>query len=318
MISVIYSDEFLQHDNGRFHPERPDRLKAIAQALKAASWGNQIQWYLPTSIEKSSPIALLEQVHTKTYIQMVRQIAESGGGILDADTPISPQSYDVALLAVNAWIDGVKEVLDTGKPAFVLARPPGHHAEHNRGMGFCLFSNAAIAAYYALTQPNIRRVAILDWDVHHGNGTQDITQHHPQLAYCSLHQSPCYPGTGYAHERGDFDNVLNIPMAPGSTVVEYKQAFEQQVIPFLSQFQPDLLIVSAGYDANAADPLAGIALQPEDFTQFTDSCLQLTSRILFGLEGGYDLTSLAQSVISTIEPCLGIEKSGHGEAEYKD
>lgn len=171
-------------------------------------------------------------------------------------------------------------------------------------MGFCLFSNAAIAAYYALEQPGTSRVAILDWDVHHGNGTQAIVENHSQIAYCSLHQFPCYPGTGLASERGSYNNVLNLPLPPGSTVTEYQSLFESQIIPFLTNFQPDLLIVSAGYDANAADPLADMSLQPLDYGLFTEYCLQVTRRIAFGLEGGYDFSALAQSVVATIEKCL--------------
>ena len=304
MLPVIYSDEFLKHDNGRFHPERPERLTAIVNALKAAPWADKLEWQLPTPVETRPVMPLLQQIHTPLYIERVREIATSGGGMLDADTPISPRSYDVALLAVSAWLDGVDQVLAIDNPAFVLARPPGHHAERERGMGFCLFSNAAIAAYYALKQPGIHRVGILDWDVHHGNGTQDIVESDAQIAYCSLHQHPCYPGTGKASERGLYKNVLNLPIPPGSTVANYRPLFEQKIIPFFRDFQPDLLIISAGYDANADDPLAGIALNPQDFGLFTQYCLQLTRRILFGLEGGYHLTALAQSVVATIESCL--------------
>ena len=188
--------------------------------------------------------------------------------------------------------------------AFVLARPPGHHAESDAGMGFCLFSNAAIAALYALQQPGINRVAILDWDVHHGNGTQAIVENQPQIAYCSLHQYPCYPGTGKADERGFHDNVLNLPVPPGSDITVYQPLFEKKVVPFLSNFQPDLLIVSAGYDGNKADPLANINLQPVDYGLFTAYCLGITRKIIFGLEGGYDLLTLSQSVIATITSCL--------------
>ncbi|HEY9820893.1 MAG TPA: histone deacetylase [Candidatus Sericytochromatia bacterium] len=304
MLPVIYSDEFLKHDTGRFHPERSERLSAIVKALKAAPWADQIDWQLPTPVETRPLMPLLQQIHAQRYIETVQQIASRGGGMLDADTPISSRSYDIALLAVSAWLDGVDDVLATGNPAFVLARPPGHHAERATGMGFCLFSNAAIAAYYALEQPSIQRVAILDWDVHHGNGTQDIVENEPRILYCSLHQSPCYPGTGKASERGKHNNVLNLPMSPGSTLAEYQPMFEQKVMPFFKEFQPDLLIVSAGYDANADDPLAGIALQPEDYGLFSNYCLQLTRRIVFGLEGGYHLTALAQSVVATIESCL--------------
>lgn len=306
MLPVIYSDRFLEHQTGRFHPERPERLTAIVEAIKVASWSDRIEWQLPTPLEKRDVLPWVERVHTPEYIARVRQIAKNGGGLLEMDTPVSAQSYEVALLAVSAWLDGVDRILAADRPAFVLARPPGHHAERLTGMGFCLFSNAAIAAFYALEQPGVNRVAILDWDVHHGNGTQYITESNPNIAYCSLHQSPCYPGTGSSKERGMHFNVLNLPMPPGSTLSEYQPAFEQTVIPFLRQFNPDLLVVSAGYDANHDDPLASISLQPEDFGAFTDYLLQLTHRIVFGLEGGYDLDALARSVMATLESCLAV------------
>lgn len=304
MLPIIYSDQFLAHKTGAIHPENPERLKAITTALKAAAFANQLEWCLPTSIEATRVLAFTQKVHSQEYIETVQRLAQRGGGYLDSDTLVSPDSYDVALLAVSAWIDGVETVLETSNPAFVLTRPPGHHAESDRGMGFCLFSNAAIAAYYALAQPGVDRVAILDWDVHHGNGTQAIVENHSQIAYCSLHQSPCYPGTGQASEQGAYNNVLNLPIAPGGTVAVYQPLLEQRVIPFLAKFQPDLLLVSAGYDANAADPLASMALQPQDYGLFTESCLQLTRKIVFGLEGGYDLSALSQSVVATVERCL--------------
>ncbi|MBP5973303.1 histone deacetylase [Brasilonema sp. CT11] len=304
MLPVIYSDEFLDHKTGSFHPEKPERLSAIATALKQAAFAQHIEWRLPTLPEKRSIISVLEQAHTRRYIKKVQEIAVAGGGYLDGDTPVSRRSYDVALLAVSAWLDGVDVVLETGEPAFVLARPPGHHAESDAGMGFCLFSNAAIAALYALEQPGINRVAILDWDVHHGNGTQAIVEKNSQIAYCSLHQYPCFPGTGHHTERGFHKNVLNLPIPPTSDIKIYQPAFEKKVIPFLSSFQPDLLIVSAGYDANADDPLASINLQPQDYGLFTDYCLGITRKILFGLEGGYDFDALSKSVVATIERCM--------------
>lgn len=306
MLTVIYSDEFLNHKTGLFHPERPERLTAIVNALKSVSWAQQLNWQPPTPvIDRLEPLmTLLKTVHTPSHIQHLKTIADQGGGYVDGDTPMSAESYEVALLAVSGWLDGVDQVLTTGRPAFVLARPPGHHAEADRGMGFCLFSNAAIAAYYALQQPDIQKVAILDWDVHHGNGTQALVEEDARIAYCSLHQSPCYPGTGYRDEHGAYNNVLNIPMSPGSTIELYKPAFQHYILPFLQKFQPDLLIISAGYDANADDPLASISLQPQDYGLLTEYCLQLTSKIVFGLEGGYDLPSLSQSVVETLEKCL--------------
>ncbi len=304
MLPIFYSDEFLQHDPGYGHPECPERLTAIVRALKTAPWADQLSWQSPTPVQQRDIMPWVLTVHDAGYVEALRQLANGGGGRIDADTRVSPRSFEVALLAVSAWIDGVNSALATNAPSFVLARPPGHHAVKRTGMGFCLLSNAAIAAYYALKQPGIERVAVLDWDVHHGNGTQDIVEHNARIAYCSMHQSPCYPGTGFANERGKHKNVLNIPMRPGSAIADYTLAFEQQVIPFLQEFQPDLLLVSAGYDANAADPLASIELEPTDYTILTQYCLELTSRIVFGLEGGYHFAALANSVVATVAPCL--------------
>ena len=304
MLPIFYSDQFLQHQTGAFHPERPQRLTAIKTALEASCWAPQLEWRLPTPVSQRDPVSIMEQVHPLTYIEAVNQLARRGGGRIDADTIVSPHSYDVGRLAVNAWLDGVDIVLQRQAPAFVLARPPGHHALREQGMGFCLFANAAIAAHYALAQPQVERVAILDWDVHHGNGTQAIVESHPHIAYCSLHQFPCYPGTGTAQESGEYNNVLNLPMEAGSTITDYEPLFQEQIMPFLRAFAPSLLIVSAGYDANADDPLASICLRPADFGRFTRYCLSLTCSILFGLEGGYDLDALSQSVLATLEPCL--------------
>lgn len=306
MLPIIYSEAFLRHKTGSTHPEKPERLTAIVEALKSASWASQLLWQLPNPVDEHRVLKMVKTVHSLEHLTLLKTIAASGGGAIDSDTPISPDSYNVALLAVSAWLDGVDTVITTGKPAFVLARPPGHHATRNDAMGFCLLSNAAIAAHYALTQPQIQRVAILDWDVHHGNGTQDLVESNPQIAYCSLHQSPAYPGTGQASDRGLSENVLNLPMSPHSTIVEYQSAFNNAVIPFLKQFQPDLLIVSAGYDANELDPLARVDLQPQDYGLFTDYCLELTPKIVFGLEGGYHLQALAKSVEATVASCLKI------------
>lgn len=311
MIPIFYSDEFLDHDTGAYHPECAGRLVAIKTYLENQPWSKQLDWRSPTPIthqptsEAGDRLQVaIAAVHPPEHIGLIRRLAEKGGGQVDGDTPVSARSYEVAQLAVSAWLDGVDTVLQTQRPAVALVRPPGHHATATRAMGFCLFSNAAIAALYALRHPNINHIAILDWDVHHGNGTQSIVEHHPQIRYCSLHEFPHYPGTGSRTERGIFDNVLNIPMVAGSTIAEYDVAFQQEVIPFLQRDCPDLIIVSAGYDATKADPLANIFLQPEDFGRFSRYCLEITPSVLFGLEGGYDFEAIAQSVAATLTPCL--------------
>lgn len=312
---ILYSPEFLKHQTGPYHPERPQRLEAIVQLLKDATWANQLAWQFPTSVAARDPLAWIERVHHPKYLQSLVTLAESLGleerGHLDPDTVISRESYQVALLAVNAWLDGVDQTCNTHQPSLVLARPPGHHALPEWGMGFCLLANAAIAAHYALSLPGISRVAILDWDVHHGNGTQACVESLPNIAYCSLHQSPHYPYTGASHEQGHHQNVLNVPLDAGSTGADYYQAIESQIIPFLRAFNPDLLLVSAGYDAHRDDPLSEILLTPADYAQFTQACLSLTTKIVFGLEGGYDLRGLATSVKATVAACLGqdIDKS---------
>ncbi|MGG6237455.1 histone deacetylase family protein [Nodosilinea sp. AN01ver1] len=305
-FAVIYSPEFLSHDTGHFHPENAGRLKAVVAALEQVAWADHLDWRSPTPVQQRDVDTLIAQIHNPRYITALRELAHTGGGQIDGDTVVSEHSYAVARLAVSAWLDGVDYVRSTGHSAFVLARPPGHHAMRDRGMGFCLFSNAAIAAHYALEQPGIARVAILDWDVHHGNGTQALVEQNAAIAYCSLHQLPGYPGTGHSSETGFHGNVLNIPMPPGSASDAYAKAFEQQVIPFLKAFAPDLLIVSAGYDANAADPLASVNLNPDDYGTLTRQCLSVTDNILFGLEGGYDYDALSQSVVATIAARLAL------------
>jgi acetoin utilization deacetylase AcuC-like enzyme len=312
-IPIIYDDAFLAHHTGRGHAENAGRLRAVVQALRQGDWVERLAWQLPTPIHQRDPLPWIEAVHASRYVQTLKKFAQEGGGYLDPDTVVSEASYDVALLAVNAWLDAVDFVLNNECFAFVLARPPGHHALKDQGMGFCLLANAAISAHYALQQPNIQRVAILDWDVHHGNGTQALVEANPQVIYCSLHQSPAYPGTGFASETGFYGNVLNLPMLPGSTIADYQSQFEGRVIPFIRDFAPDLLIVSAGYDANAADPLAEINLNPADYGLLAEACLPLAPAVMFGLEGGYDYATLAASVMATLEVCWQQMRVNEGE-----
>ena len=304
MIPVIYSEQFLLHQTGENHPECHERLTAIVEALTNVSWHEQIDWRSPSDPMEREVLSEIHKVHSPEYLKTLADLAAQGGGYLDSDTVVSAHSYQVALLAVSAWLDGLDWVVQNDSPAFVLARPPGHHALKDRGMGFCLLSNAAIAANYALQLPQVNKVAILDWDVHHGNGTESIVDANPQIGYCSLHQLPGYPGTGSFDYAGQHHNVLNLPLKPGSKAPDYQLLFDRQVIPFLKKFGTDLIIVSAGYDANEQDPLAEINLDPQDYGDFTNQLKKITSRLLFGLEGGYHLAALAKSVVATLASCL--------------
>ncbi|QHU98737.1 histone deacetylase family protein [Synechocystis sp. CACIAM 05] len=303
MVAIIYSAEFLRHETGPTHPECPARLTAIATALRKMPGANYLHWQKPSPVTWNLDSYIL-RCHSQEYLNKLAKLAELGGGSLDADTHVSPQSYDVARLAVRAWLDGVDHVLNQREAVFVLARPPGHHAIRNTGMGFCLLNNVAIAAHYALTRPGVERVAIVDWDVHHGNGTEALVDHNPRIFYCSLHQFPCYPGTGAAGDRGQHDNVLNIPLKPGGDGKVYREAFENKALPFLRQVKPDLLLVSAGYDANHSDPLAYMNLIPEDYGMMTHYLMEISPYPVLGLEGGYHLPTLAKSVVETLKPLL--------------
>lgn len=294
----IYSDRFLEHRCPHFHFECPERLVVICQHLQKAF--PTAEWREPTP-EGEGLTPWLERVHHPTYLEQLTQMAAAGGGWLDPDTYLNGQSDRVARLAVQAWLDGVDLAVQRQQPIFVLARPPGHHALRERGMGFCLLANGAIASHYALSLPSITRVAILDWDVHHGNGTQALVQDHPRIAYCSLHEFPAYPYTGEGSDRDPHNNVLNLPMPAGSTGQTYRAAFEDQVIPFLQRFCPDLLIISAGYDAHRDDPLSRIELEDADYGWMMRQCLQITHRIVVGLEGGYNLEALGRSVVASVQ-----------------
>lgn len=297
MIDIFYSDRFLLHDTGFGHPESPERLKAIVDRLREVPYANHLSWHEPDRI----PVELLGQVHSTSYIEEVSRTAQMGGFSLDPDTYISLESYDVALQSAGAWTAAVDSVLDNKRSAFVLSRPPGHHAERNHSAGFCLFANCALAATYALEERKVSRIAILDWDVHHGNGTQHILETERRASYASLHQWPFFPGTGASHETGDYHNVLNIPLPAGSGRSVYMKHFEDEILPFLRAQEPELLLVSAGFDASLKDPIGSMNLTSKEFAQFTEMILDLRTEVLFGLEGGYHLQDLAECVDAVLE-----------------
>ncbi len=292
---------FLAHDTGAGHPERADRLRAIHERLDACGLGAQVMAHEPGR----ASIEAIRAVHDAAVVECVRRGAAAGSAVLDGgDTVVSADSYEAALRAVGGAIEAVDHVLDGAwDNAFVACRPPGHHAEAGASMGFCLFNNVAIAAQHAIER-GARRVAIIDWDVHHGNGTQHIFEARGDVFYASLHQWPWYPGTGAATERGRGAGegaTLNLPMAAGDGDAAYMDAFEATLLPALDAFAPDLVVVSAGFDAHVRDPLSSTRVTAEAFARMTTLLLaHAGGRLVSLLEGGYDLEGLADSAAAHV------------------
>ena len=300
----VYHADYLNHDTGMQNPERPERLQASIKALEASDFWTDLH-----QIE-AAPVTI-EQIcyaHAQEHIDRVRWHCENNIP-LDYDTPTSPASYDIARLSTG----GVLRIADAVMAgnvsnAFALVRPPGHHATPNRSMGFCLFNNVAIAARYLQREHGVARVAIIDWDVHHGNGTQDIFYDDPSVFFFSAHQVPLYPGTGMANETGTGNAVgttLNIPMRPGSEPSDYIEVFQNTLKPALLDFAPDFLIISAGFDAHRLDPLAAINMTADGFASLTDILCEIAAetcegRLISALEGGYDLQGLSESVVAHV------------------
>lgn len=304
-VGYVYSPEYLRHDTGS-HPEKADRLRAIMGALTETKIEKKL-----TEIEpRPASLDEVEAIHEPAYVEHVLEFAERGGGHLDMDTVVSPDSYRVAMLAAGGTLSAVEAVLDEKvDSAFALVRPPGHHAEPARGMGFCLFNNVAIAARYAQRQ-GLERILIVDWDLHHGNGTQKAFYDDPSVLYFSTHQFPYYPGTGSIAEVGVGDGegyTVNVPLRPGVGDSGYEQIFDEILLPVAEQFRPDLVIVSAGQDGHAADPLGGMSLTTRGFEAMTRKVSGITGQTVIALEGGYNLRALAASVLAIF---TGLEDLG--------
>ena len=283
---------------GPFHPECPDRLRAVLSALEAEEFASLLR--------ESAPEATVEQltrVHPQNYVEAILAIRPEIGEMvpLDGDTSMGEGSAEAALRAAGAGLMAVDAVMEGwARSAFAAVRPPGHHAEPTRPMGFCLFNNAAVAALHARVRWGLKRVAVLDFDVHHGNGTQAVFESDPGLFYASSHQSPCYPGTGHAWEHGVAGNIVNAPLRPGDGSVAFRAVWERTILPALDKFVPELLIISAGFDAHRDDPLAQLRVETADYAWLTDRFVTLAERHCGGrvvsmLEGGYDLNALAAS-----------------------
>ena len=303
-----YHPDYLNHDTGPNHPERPARLRASLAALQESEVWEQLHPIEPGP----ASVAQLCYAHNPAYPEHIRRHCEQEIP-LTYDTTVGHESYDIALLSTGGVLR-VAEAVATGtvKNAFAMVRPPGHHATQGQSMGFCLFNNIAIAARYLQREHGVGKVAIVDWDVHHGNGTQDIFYEDETVFFFSIHQSPLYPGTGSSYERGSGKargTTLNMPMPEGSGDPEYIAVFTDVLIPALRDFSPEVLLISAGFDAHYLDPLAGTELTADGFSTLTDLILELaqetaSGRVISALEGGYSLEGVSESVVVHVERLL--------------
>lgn len=300
----VYDDRYLLHDPGSWHPERPDRLKAIQRALKESG---VLELVVPIK-PYPAPLSWVERLHDPDYIRRFKEACERREQIFEVqDCGICPESYEIALLAAGGVMAAVDAVMgEKAVNAFCAVRPPGHHAEKDRALGFCFFNNVALGALYLLENFGLERVAIFDWDVHHGNGTQHLFEADPRVFYVSVHEDPqyCYPGTGYAREEGKGQGkgfTLNLPFPPRSGNEEYLEAINEKAMPRLRQFAPQFVMISAGFDAHSKDPLAHINLTSSAYREMTRLLLDLAQesaggRLITVLEGGYNLEVLEECV----------------------
>ena len=293
---IITTDTYLNHDTGQGHPERPDRVTVIIDHLKKVKSKNLI-WKKPTKFD----LKYLEYAHDKDYLDNVKDsFPKQGLNFLDGDTIVSPGSKDATRDAVGSILTAIDGVMKKDfSNAFCAGRPPGHHAEKQKAMGFCVYNNIAVGAYYLLEKYKLNKVAIIDFDVHHGNGTQNIFYDNEKVLYISTHQYPYYPGTGTEQEKGKYNNIFNIPLPAGTTSEEYLNAYEF-VLKKLKEFKPEFILFSAGFDAHKDDPLAQFQLKSKDFYDLTKRTLSLAKvfsegKVVSILEGGYDLNALQES-----------------------
>jgi acetoin utilization deacetylase AcuC-like enzyme len=305
--AVLVDRTYLEHENPPGHPERADRIGVLLQALDGAPNTPRVEPH-PATLDQ------IHAVHTKEHVARIAATEGRERTIFDADTQTSPRTYETALLAAGGFLAVLDAILDDrADNGIALVRPPGHHAESNRAMGFCFFNNVAVGARYLQDQHGMERVLIVDWDVHHGNGTQEIFYGDPSVFYVSLHEHPNYPGTGAAEETGGgrgLGTTLNVPLPAGSGDAEYVEAFEQIIEPACRRFAPDFVLISAGFDAHVRDPLASMEMTEAGFVTLSRKLMGIAEACCGGrraavLEGGYDLTALRDSVLAVVRELRG-------------
>lgn len=311
-VGFVYHSNFLKHKTGPMHPERPERLETIISMLEKKNLKEKLKNILP----KPADELWVTSVHTSQHLDALRAVgaqADNDLAYIDGDTPMSRDSLDVAFLAVGGVLEGIDAIMNNKVTSvFCAVRPPGHHAEPSRAMGFCLFNNVAIGARYFQKKYGLKKILIVDWDVHHGNGTQEAFYKDPSVLFFSTHQYPFYPGTGAETERGlgaGLGSTINVPMKAGSGDNEYIEVFNSRLIPAAQDFQPDAVMISAGFDAHQNDPLASMRLTEEGYAKLSSIVKGIAEkyaegRIISCLEGGYHLESLSLSVYRHIQVLL--------------
>ncbi len=308
MTTLLFAHESSAlHDTGDGHPERPDRIRAVMESLAAEAFASLDRREAP-----AADLADLDRVHPAGYVErLLAAVPEDGLARIDPDTVVSPQSGEAALRASGAIVAAIGAVVaGEGTNAFCAVRPPGHHAEPGRSMGFCLFNNIAVGALHARAVHGLDKIAVVDFDVHHGNGTQAVFENDRGLLFASSHQYPFYPGTGAASETG-VGNVFNVPLASGSGSAEFRAGVEDRILPALRAFRPELILVSAGFDAHARDPLASLLLSEDDYAWIARELCAVAGefcdgRLVATLEGGYDLEALAASVSAHVQEMMSV------------
>ena len=312
-VALLSHSDCGLHDTGWEHREHVGRIRAIPSALK----------YFPALFHalrhvegRHATVDDLALVHDRTYVEHVRDFAAAGGGALDPDTIVSTGSWNAATAGAGCVLDAVDLVCNGDvRRAFCAVRPPGHHAVHDRAMGFCLFGNVALGAQYAMQRHGVERVLIIDWDVHHGNGTQALVEDDPRIRFVSIHQWPWYPGTGAANDRGPHQSVWNVPMPPGLAPQAYTEALWRAVDEATEQWTPELVLLSAGFDSMAGDPIGGFTWTVQDMRALTDALVDRAERwcdgrIVSALEGGYAPEQTAQGVMAHLHGLVGIPQDG--------